>query len=382
MRTAIGEIDGDSDDDELEVSDEDSDSGISLEEGTEQQNGPRAVATQQAAGAARSPESGGDSSEDDEDDEEVATAAALSKLTAVAAAASDTSDDLPGSAPDAGEASDPPSDDEASEGESGGPDDPELSGEQDGASSGASGEGRTAAAGPGANGRQAGGHGKEGSFYAQTPEGTSFSGRSFADLGLSRPLTKAVADLGFTAPTPIQAAVIPLALLGRDIVASAITGSGKTAAFALPVLERLLFRQRRVAATHVLVLAPTRELAAQGHSMVCQLARYTDVRAALAVGGLSLAQQAAELRTAPEIVVATPGRVIDHVLNTMAFDLDTLSALILDEADRLLELGFQDEVRRRCWCACVSPPRRPGSTVGAAAAPACSVRRVIVVGVR
>ena len=82
----------------------------------------------------------------------------------------------------------------------------------------------------------------------------------------------------------------------------------------------------------------------QVHSMICQLARFTDVRAALVVGGLSLTQQAAELRTAPEIVVATPGRVIDHILNTMAFDLDTLSALILDEADRLLEMGFQDEV--------------------------------------
>jgi hypothetical protein len=78
--------------------------------------------------------------------------------------------------------------------------------------------------------------------------------------------------------------------------------------------------------------------------MICQLAKHTDIRAALVVGGLSLTQQAAELRQAPEIVVATPGRIIDHIMNTMAFELDTLSALILDEADRLLEMGFQDEV--------------------------------------
>lgn len=82
----------------------------------------------------------------------------------------------------------------------------------------------------------------------------------------------------------------------------------------------------------------------QVHSMICELAKHTDVRSALVVGGLSLSQQATDLRQAPEIVVATPGRIIDHVMNTMAFELDTLSALVLDEADRLLEMGFQDEV--------------------------------------
>ena len=82
--------------------------------------------------------------------------------------------------------------------------------------------------------------------------------------------------------------------------------------------------------------------------MICQLAQHTDIRCALVMGGLSLSQQAAELRQAPEIVVATPGRIIDHVMNTMAFELDTLSALVLDEADRLLEMGFQDEVCSMC----------------------------------
>lgn len=266
-------------------------------------------------------------------------------------------------------------------------------------------------------------------FFSSTPKSTKFSAHTFTSLGLSRPLLKAVSELGYTVPTPIQAAVVPLALSGRDIVASAITGSGKTAAFALPMLERLLFRTRTVAATHVLVLCPTRELAAQVpypfpvhcsdctcsawttlvlsdlqhrvqqklsslrcseshpgrcyhatlhraapahagsfhlistslqgtrwgcaalqvHSMICQLAKHTDIRCALVMGGLSLSQQAAELRRAPEIVVATPGRIIDHVMNTMAFELDTLSALVLDEADRLLEMGFQDEVCPSSW---------------------------------
>lgn len=100
-------------------------------------------------------------------------------------------------------------------------------------------------------------------FFSSTPKSTKFKAQTFASLGLSRPLLKAVSELSYPSPTPIQAAVVPLALAGRDIVASAITGSGKTAAFALPLLERLLFRTRSVAATHVLVLCPTRELAAQ-----------------------------------------------------------------------------------------------------------------------
>lgn len=118
-------------------------------------------------------------------------------------------------------------------------------------------------------------------------------------------------------PLPHQAACIPLALLGRDIAGSAVTGSGKTAAFALPLLERLLLlggggggnsaaSRGRLPATYILILEPTRELAAQVHSMVCSLAQFTDIRAALAVGGLSLQAQASDLRTKPEVVVATP----------------------------------------------------------------------------
>ncbi|KAK2424872.1 DEAD-box ATP-dependent RNA helicase [Trifolium repens] len=182
------------------------------------------------------------------------------------------------------------------------------------------------------------------SFFAPS-DGTSFSADSFLQLNLSRPLLMACADLGFTKPTPIQAACIPLALTGRDICGSAITGSGKTAAFALPTLERLLYRPKRMNAIRVLILTPTRELAAQVHSMIGKLAIHTDIRCCLIVGGLSTKDQEAALRTMPDIVVATPGRMIDHLRNSMSVDLDDLSVLILDEADRLLELGFSAEIQ-------------------------------------
>ncbi|KAI8466360.1 MAG: P-loop containing nucleoside triphosphate hydrolase protein [Monoraphidium minutum] len=207
---------------------------------------------------------------------------------------------------------------------------------------GPSGRGAAAAAANGA--AAAGGRGKAG-FYAATPEGTRYSAGSFSDLQLSRPLLRAAAALGYASPTPIQAACVPLALAGRDICGSAVTGSGKTAAFALPILERLLYRPKQSAAVYVLILTPTRELAAQIHSMVSKLAQFTDITAALIVGGLSLNAQAAALRKGPEIVVATPGRIIDHLRNTQSFGLEDLAVLVLDEADRLLEMGFKEEVR-------------------------------------
>eukprot|EP00878_Enallax_costatus_P022193 GHUV01023535.1.p1 GENE.GHUV01023535.1~~GHUV01023535.1.p1 ORF type:complete len:444 (+),score=186.36 GHUV01023535.1:153-1484(+) len=188
------------------------------------------------------------------------------------------------------------------------------------------------------------GKGTKKGFYAETQQGFKQTGVSFQDLQLSRPLLRAVAALGYEQPMPIQAACIPLALSGRDICGSAMTGSGKTAAFALPILERLLYRPRQVAATYVLILAPARELAVQIHSMIQKLAQFTDIDAALIVGGLSLPAQAAALRAGPAIVVATPGRIIDHVRNSQGFGLEDLSILVLDEADRLLEMGFKEEV--------------------------------------
>lgn len=183
-------------------------------------------------------------------------------------------------------------------------------------------------------------------FFASA-DGVSYHANSFMDLNLSRPLLRACEVLGYNKPTPIQAACIPLAVNGRDICASAITGSGKTAAFALPTLERLLCRAKGTPpAVRVLILTPTRELAVQVHSMVEKLAQFVkDIRCCLVVGGLSTKVQEAALRSKPDIVVATPGRMIDHIRNSLSVHLDELAVLILDEADRLLELGFSTEIR-------------------------------------
>mmetsp|Transcript_2693 Transcript_2693/g.2573 ORF Transcript_2693/g.2573 Transcript_2693/m.2573 type:complete len:936 (-) Transcript_2693:60-2867(-) len=170
----------------------------------------------------------------------------------------------------------------------------------------------------------------------------------FSQLNLSRPLLRGVANMGFVSPTPIQARVIPIALAGRDICASAVTGSGKTAAFLLPVMERILQRHvggKKSSSTHCLILTPTRELAAQCVSMSMAIAQFTKLRSALVVGGTkNINAQAAELRTRPDFVVGTPGRILDHLTNSSGVDFDDLEFLILDEADRLLDLGFQEEV--------------------------------------
>ncbi|KAJ0408915.1 hypothetical protein ATCC90586_005952 [Pythium insidiosum] len=179
-------------------------------------------------------------------------------------------------------------------------------------------------------------------FAAEEFAKTKFE--TFADLKLSRPLMRAVAELGFEKPTPIQQRAIPVALTGKDICASAQTGSGKTAAFLLPILERLQFRSRRVQSTRVLIICPVRELATQCQSMLEQLARFTDVTSALAVGGLPLKPQEVELRNRPDVVICTPGRMIDHLRNSKSVHMDDLEILVLDEADRLLELGFTEEV--------------------------------------
>ncbi|GAA5960059.1 hypothetical protein JCM8115_004514 [Rhodotorula mucilaginosa] len=161
---------------------------------------------------------------------------------------------------------------------------------------------------------------------------------------LSRQLLLALGSLNLSVPTPIQAECIPLAMMGKDIVASSATGSGKTVAFWVGVLERLLHRDRRNPMTRVVVMTPTRELAVQVHGVGMALARYTDVSFCLCVGGLSLKVQEAELKQRPDIVVSTPGRLIDHVRNTPCFTMDGVEVLVLDEADRMLEEGFRDEL--------------------------------------
>ena len=185
-------------------------------------------------------------------------------------------------------------------------------------------------------------------FFASNPMSEPAVPSSFAGMNLSRPLLRALTALSFAAPTPIQAKSIPLALLGRDILGSAVTGSGKTAAFMIPILERLCYRDRGKGgqACRVLVLCPTRELAVQCEAVGKALAEKggMDVRFALLVGGLSLNAQAHTLRTLPDILIATPGRLIDHLTNTPSFTLSALDVLVIDEADRMLEAGFTDEL--------------------------------------
>merc|ERR1719225_2607387 len=173
---------------------------------------------------------------------------------------------------------------------------------------------------------------------------------SFYTMNLSRPLLKAIEDLKYVHPTPIQAATIPVALLGRDICGCAATGTGKTAAYMLPVLERLLYRPVSAALTRVLVLVPTRELGVQVYQVTRQLAQFTSVEVALSVGGLDLKTQESLLRRNPDIVIATPGRLIDHVKNTPTFSLENIEVLILDEADRMLEEAFMEQMKEIVKC--------------------------------
>ena len=173
---------------------------------------------------------------------------------------------------------------------------------------------------------------------------TASSSQSFATMSLSRAILRGLSGAGFTTPTPIQAKSIPLALSGQDIVGSAVTGSGKTAAFIVPILERLLYRPKRVATTRVAILMPTRELALQCLLVAKKLAAFTDITFGRAIGGLNSREQEKELKLRPDIVIATPGRSIDFMRNSTCLTLDTLEILVLDEADRMLEAGFADEL--------------------------------------
>ncbi|OKL55949.1 ATP-dependent RNA helicase DRS1 [Talaromyces atroroseus] len=167
---------------------------------------------------------------------------------------------------------------------------------------------------------------------------------SFQNYNLSRPILRGLAAVGFTNPTPIQRKTIPVALLGKDVVGGAVTGSGKTGAFIIPVLERLLYRPRKVPTSRVAILMPTRELAVQCYNVATKLATYTDITFCQLIGGFSLREQENILKKRPDIIIATPGRFIDHMRNSASFTVDTLEILVLDEADRMLEDGFADEL--------------------------------------
>ncbi len=189
----------------------------------------------------------------------------------------------------------------------------------------------------------------------------------FSSLGLSPELIRAVAGLGFSAPTPIQSRAIPAAIAGSDLLAVAQTGSGKTVAFALPVLQGLAGKQYAPRPTQALVLVPTRELAVQVTEVLRGLSQYLPrpPKIAALFGGVSVNPQMMGLRGGADIVVATPGRLLDLVAHH-ALTLSAVRMLVLDEADRLLDLGFSEELGR---ILALLPPRRQSLFFSATFAP-------------
>jgi ATP-dependent RNA helicase RhlE len=168
---------------------------------------------------------------------------------------------------------------------------------------------------------------------------------TFSQLGLLPELTRALADRQYAAPTPIQARVIPEILAGRDILAGAQTGTGKTAGFTLPILQRLHAERRTLHAPRALILVPTRELAAQVGESVKSYGKYLSLRTAVIFGGVGIHPQIEALRRGVDILVATPGRLLDHAQQGTV-DLDHVEILVLDEADRMLDMGFIHDIKR------------------------------------
>jgi ATP-dependent RNA helicase RhlE len=170
---------------------------------------------------------------------------------------------------------------------------------------------------------------------------------SFANLGLSDALVRAVGDAGYTQPTPIQAQAIPLVLDGGDLLAGAQTGTGKTAAFVLPILQRLGAAPARTGARRIraLILTPTRELAAQVEESVRTYGRHSGLSSFVIFGGVSINPQIDRLRRGVDILVATPGRLLDHC-GQRTIDLSGVEVLVLDEADRMLDMGFIPDIKR------------------------------------
>ncbi|MDP2227763.1 MAG: DEAD/DEAH box helicase [Moraxellaceae bacterium] len=172
---------------------------------------------------------------------------------------------------------------------------------------------------------------------------------SFAELGLLPALVRALEERGYTTPTPIQTQAIPAVLEGRDLLAAAQTGTGKTAGFTLPLLQRIaqidFGRQTGKARIRVLILTPTRELAAQVEESVRHYGKYVDVRSMVMFGGVNINPQKEKLNRRIDILVATPGRLLDHI-GQKTIDLSGIDTLVLDEADRMLDMGFIRDIRR------------------------------------
>lgn len=185
---------------------------------------------------------------------------------------------------------------------------------------------------------------------ATQPDASAAPLPRFEDFGLAPSLLQALGDQGYTHPTPIQAQAIPVVLLGRDVMGAAQTGTGKTAGFALPIIQRLLASANASASparhpVRALILTPTRELADQVADNVKSYSRHTPLRSTVIFGGVDMAPQTAALRSGIEIIIATPGRLLDHV-QQKTLNLSQTEILVMDEADRMLDMGFLPDLQR------------------------------------
>ena len=173
---------------------------------------------------------------------------------------------------------------------------------------------------------------------------------SFSNLNLAEPIARAVAEMGYESMTPIQEQAIPVVLQGKDVMGAAQTGTGKTAAFSLPLLQRMMAHENPSTSparhpVRALVLLPTRELADQVAQQVKLYAKYTNLRSAVVFGGMDMKPQTAELKKGVEVLVATPGRLLDHIEAKNAV-LNQVEYVVLDEADRMLDIGFLPDLQR------------------------------------
>ena len=171
--------------------------------------------------------------------------------------------------------------------------------------------------------------------------------KSFNELGLAAPIARAIADEKYESPTPIQAQAIPPIMSGRDLVGIAQTGTGKTAAFALPILNHLLNKRLRAEqrSCRVLILSPTRELSGQILESFRTYGRHVRLTTALAIGGVPIGRQVRSLVNGVDVLVATPGRLLD-LMQSNAVKLDRIEVFVLDEADRMLDMGFIRDIRK------------------------------------
>jgi len=170
---------------------------------------------------------------------------------------------------------------------------------------------------------------------------------SFTKLGLSKPILRAIEEQGYSEPTPIQAKAIPIILAGQDVLAGAQTGTGKTAGFTLPLLEKLSehAQSKGKSPVRALIITPTRELAIQVHENVKDYGKYLPYKSAVVFGGVGINPQIGNFRRGVDIVVATPGRLLDHI-GRKTVDLSHVEFLILDEADRMLDMGFINDIKK------------------------------------